>query len=126
MNKDSAEIRIYEALIALLHRGDKDSFVLIEEPQSRKFVQVGTGRCLGMDVPCVALTSEQADRASQFFSELGEEYPREYHAPDLKTGKIHHGATFHHDFGQDTRAAVVFFTTVYGCPADVELSIEER
>ena len=83
-----------------------------------------------MDVPCVALSSDEADRSSQFFKQLGEEYPREYHAPDLRTGKAHHGATFHHDFGQDARAAakaaVSFFADVYGFPADTDLSIEEH
>jgi hypothetical protein len=130
MNEDPTEIRIYEALVALLHRGTKDSFVLIEEPRSEKFVQFGKGRYLGMDVPCVALSSAEADRASQFFNELGEAYPREYHDPDPKTGRIHHGATFHHDFGRDaraaSRAAIAFFVNVYGFPADVELSIEEH
>jgi hypothetical protein len=130
MNQDPTEVRIYEALVALLHRGDEDSFVFIEEPRSKKFVQFGKGRFLGMDVPCVALTSAEADRASQFFNELGEEYPREYHAPDPKTGRTHHGATFHHDFGQDVRAAskaaIALFVSVYEFPADVDLSIVEH
>ncbi len=130
MNEGAAEVRIYEALIALLHRGAKGSFVFIAEPRSQKFVQFGTGRLLGMDVPCVAPSSDEAERASRFFNELGEEYPREYHAPDPKTGRIRHGATFRHDFGRDARAAslaaVAFFVNVYGFPADVELSVEEH
>ena len=130
MNEDAAEVRIYEALIALLHRGAEDSFVIVEDPRSKKFVQFGKGRLLGMDVPCAALSSAEADRASRFFNELGEEYPREYHAPDPKTGRIRHGATFCHDFGRDAKAAshaaVALFVYVYGFPADVELSIEEH
>jgi hypothetical protein len=128
--REASEAQVYEALIALLHRGTEDSFVFIQEPRSEKFVQFGRGRFLGMDVPCTALTSEEADRASRFFNELGEEYPREYHAPDPKTGKTHHGATFHHDFAQDARAAaraaIAFFVNVYGFPSDVEISIEEH
>lgn len=130
MNPDVTENRIYEALVALRHRGAKDSFVLIEEPQSQKFVQFGKGRLLCLDVPCVALAGAEADRASRFFNELGEQYPTEYHDPDPQTGQTHHGATFRHDFGQDARAAakaaIAFFVDVYALPPDVELSIQEE
>jgi hypothetical protein len=130
MNQDSSDVRIYDALVALLHRGEEDSFVLIEEPQSEKFVQVGKGRCLGMDVPCVALTNLEAERASKFFHALGEECPREYNAPNPKTGRRQPGAAFYHDFGNDAKgaakAALAFFVEVYGFPADVELSVKER
>ena len=85
MKDDSTEIRIYKALVALLQRGTQESFVIIDEPRSKTFVQFDNGRCLGMDVPCVALTSAEADRASQLFKALGEEYPREYHDLDTKT-----------------------------------------
>jgi hypothetical protein len=130
MSQDTTEERIYNALVALLHQGTEDSFVLIEEPQSGKFVQFGKGRCLGMDVPCVELNSAEADRAYQFFQKLGEEYPREYDAPNPRTGQVRHGATFYHDFGRDAKgaatAAVMLFMDVFGFPPDVELSIEEN
>jgi hypothetical protein len=130
MSEETAEGRIYDALVALLHQGTEDSFVLIEEPQSGKFVQFGKGRCLEMDVPCVELNGVEADRAHLFFQELGEASPREYHAPDPKTGEIHHGTTFNHDFGRDVtaaaKAAVALFVEVFGLPPDVELSIEEN
>ncbi len=119
--------RIYMALDTLLHQGAEDSFVVIEERLSRKFVQFGKGRRLGMDVPLVNLTSEEANHAFRFFEKLGEECPREYNAPD-QSGKVHHGATFHHDFGEDahaaTMAALSFFHGVYEFPPDVPLSIK--
>jgi hypothetical protein len=127
---DSTENHIFEALVALYRRGVEDSFVVIEDPRSKKFVQFGPGRRLVMDVPCVGLTGDEADRASEFFRQLGVDYPREYHAPDKKAGRTHHGASFAHDFGNDARtaarAAVAFFETVYQLPAGLELSIEEN
>jgi hypothetical protein len=127
---DSTENRIYVELIALLRHGADGSFVVIEERQSRKFVQFGKGRCLGMDVPLVNLSTEEADHAFRFFEELGEKYPREYHAPDPKSGKVRHGASFKHDFGDDAqsaaRAAWSFFQDVYGFPPDVKLSIKRH
>jgi hypothetical protein len=83
-----------------------------------------------MDIPCVELNASEADRAYQFFQKLGEDYPREYNAPDPKTGQVRHGATFYHDFGQDAKAATTavleLFATVFGLPADIELLIEEN
>src|SRR6266481_3550060 len=102
---NSIEQQIFEALIALRHRGVHDSSVLVEETSSGKFVQFGPGRKLVMDVPCVALSADEADRACDFFQDLGENYPREYHAPDPQTGKTNHGASFSHDFGADARGA---------------------
>jgi hypothetical protein len=130
MKQDSIERRIFDALVALLHRGTEDSFVLIQEPKSEKFVQFGKGRCICMDVPFVELSNSEAERAYPFFQKLGEEYPREYNAPDPKSGKVHHGATFYHEFGTDVRAATSaamrLFVDVFGFPPDVELSIEEH
>jgi hypothetical protein len=123
------EDQIFEALVALRHRGVDDSSVLIEERASGKYVQFGTGRKLVMDVPCIGLTSREADRASEFFRDLGENYPREYHAPDPQTRKTHHGATFSHDFGNDARGAakatVSFFEKVYQFAPETKISIEE-
>lgn len=128
--RHNPEIWICEALQVLLERGGDDSYVIIEEPQSEKFVQFGKGACLCMDVPCGSLSAEEADRASRFFKNLGEECPREYDAPNPKTKKIKHGATFSHDFGHDaeaaTQAAITFFAEVYGFPAGIELSVEEH
>jgi len=129
MSQGDTERRIYDALVALLHRGTKDSFVLIEEPKSGKFVQFGKGRRLCMDVPCVELNGAETDRAYQFFRKLGEEHPREYDAPDPNTGQVRHGAAFYHDFGHDAQAAaaaaLALFLRVFGRAPDVELSIVE-
>ena len=126
----TTEESLYEALTALAHRGVKGSWVRIEDPSGSKFVQIGTGRSLGMDVPCVALTAGEANRASAFYQQLGELYSREYHAPNPKTGRIHFGATFYHDFGNDTRAAakaaIAFFEEVYLLPRGTSLSIIEH
>ena len=126
---DSLEDEIFEALIALRHRGVHDSYVLIEEPKTGKFVQFGSGPKLILDVPCIALTSQEADRASEFFREFGENSPREYDAPDPKTKKTNHGATFEHDFGKDARgaaqAAIRFFVIVYQFAPGTVLALRE-
>jgi hypothetical protein len=130
MDGKSNEERVYEALIALRHRGTGGSFVLVEEPQTKKFVQFGIGRVLTLDVPCVALTADEADRAATFFRQLGEDGPREYEAPSPRTGRAQHGAAYYHDFLGDARAAaraaVSFFETVYLLPPGTKLSVEEK
>jgi hypothetical protein len=127
--KTTAVERIRAALVALMENyQEKGSIVIIEEPKSLKFVQFGPGWELIMDVPFVALTKEEADRAYSFFAELGEESPNEYDAFDPKAKVVRHGATFNHDFNLDTQAAAVaavsFFKNVYLRPLDeVVLSI---
>jgi hypothetical protein len=126
--RKAVEDQISVELLALLHKGEEDSFVLIEEPRSEKFVQFGMGRVLCMDVPCVGLTAGEVKRASAFFDWLDEEGPYEYHAADPKTGQEVHGLAFRHDFGDDTRAAakaaLSFFEEVYRFPRDVVLTLK--
>jgi len=131
MASDSLEKRICDALTALLDDHHEDgSVVLIQELWTGKFVQFGPGWSLILDVPCVALTSAEADRVSRFFAGLGEKYPIEYDAPNPRTARILHGATFNHDFGQDActaaQAAVAFFREAYLMFDDTELKIERR
>jgi hypothetical protein len=126
----SAEALLYEALIALLHRGTRDSFVLATEPFTQKFVQFGKGPRLTMDMPLVALTVAETLRASRFFRKLGVPFPKAYRNPDSSTGRVDHGPTFVHDFGHDCRAAahraMEFFQTVYRFSGGVLLRIDER
>jgi hypothetical protein len=115
--------------LADLLRNENGSVVIVEEPQSEKFVQFGHGSSLEMDVPHVVLNKEESDRAHDFYAKLGDNYLKEYHAPDPRTGKVRHGATFNYDFGQDARAAAkagaAFFREVYLFPPDVKLRIEK-
>jgi hypothetical protein len=82
-----AEDIVCEALVALLHHHDphKGSVVVVEQPQSGKFVAFGPGWSLEMDVPHLTLTNEEADRAYEFFAALGEKYLIEYDAPNPET-----------------------------------------
>ena len=127
----STEQMIYDRLVALLEsHHEEGSIVIIYEPQSRKFVQFGPGWTLIMDVPCVALSRDEADRASRFFANLGVKFPIEYDAPNPKTGRVAHGATFNADFEKDARAAaqatVGFFREVYLMAGDLKLMFERR
>ena len=110
--------------------GKPDSFVIIQEPRTQKYVQFGRGRALIMDMPFIGLTADEAERAAQFFGKLGVEYPLEYEAPETNTGRIQHSATYRYNFGHDasaaTQAAVTFFETVYLLPADFTVAIDEN
>lgn len=139
MSQDQAESKlgfnehlILAALNYLLehHDPERGSIVLIEESGSGKFVQFGPGWSIEMDVPHVALSKDEADRAYEFFATLGKRYLIEYDAPDPKTGQVRHGAAFNFNFGQfaraAARAAVAFFHEVYLFPANVGLTIRWR
>jgi hypothetical protein len=124
------EREIYDALVALRRRGQEGAFVIIEHKPTRKFVQFGSGPVLEMDVPCVSLSTQEAELATQFFRELGGIDLREYHAPDPETGQMQHGATFRFDFGDDAvsaaRAAVLFFARVTSVPINASFIITEE
>jgi hypothetical protein len=126
MDAQATAERICDALLALLARGRKDSCVLIEEPQSRRYVQFGPGQ-LAIDLPLAALTADEADRAYQLFRELGDGTAQQYEAPDVETGRTNYGATLRHDFGADVqaaaRAAAAIFVEVYRLPADSKLTV---
>jgi hypothetical protein len=126
----SIERDIHDALVALCRRGVDKSFVIVEHVPTGKFVQFGVGRVLAMDVPCVSLNAEEADRAAVFFREIGGVDLREYDAPNPRTGRIKHGATFRFDFGEDAvkaaRAAILFFARVTTVPINATLSITEE
>ena len=91
---ESTERNIYKALAALRRRGiEGKSFVIVEHSPPVKFVQFGIGPVLRMDVPVVSLSTPEAERAYDFFRELGGAEVREYDAPNPHTGRIQHGAT---------------------------------
>ncbi len=121
---------VYDALWELLHEGTDESFVIFTESESKKFVQFGVGPILNMDVPLVALSDEEAERAFAFFRMLGESIPKEYNAPNSKTGKVQHGASLTHSFGMDvtmaTESTMVFFWTVYALPRDFTLEVHRN
>jgi len=130
MAKHPSEVQIQRALRNLLQRGGEDAFVIIEEPESGKFVQFGGAPGLWLDLPCAALDEEEADRAYKVFNELGVEAPCEYHASDSKAGMVRHGASFRLNLGDNVRAAtstaLAILRLVYLIPEDTALSIVEN
>jgi hypothetical protein len=131
MRDDTNEARVYNALVALMGRCEIDSYVIIAESDSGKFVQFGRGPAIEIDVPCVSLTGAEVENASQFFEALGEKYyPRKEFQRDSKTGKVTHCLTFTHDCGQDARAAakaaIEALWVIYGITSDAELLISEN
>jgi hypothetical protein len=130
MASPAAEGRIARALVGLLSRLNDDAFVIIEEPRSGKFVQFGRGPVLRLDLPCAALTPDEAERASELFDGLGVEGPTEYDAPDPTAGRLRHGASFQVNFGEDIEAAArtagLVLTRVFLLPSDAGLAITEH
>lgn len=126
---DSNEYRIFRELTALLYNHEVNgSVVLIEEPQSEKFIQFGPGSTLEIDVPHITLSDEEADGAYRFFQKLSDEYLMEYDAPDPIERVVRHGATFNHDFGRDaklaTKTAIALFQQVFQIRPDAPLRIK--
>jgi hypothetical protein len=125
----ASERDIYDALVALRRRGAEGSFVIVEHLPTGKFVQFGRGPVLDMDVPCVSLTAEEADRAAAFFRDLGGVDLREYDDPNPETAQVQHGAAFRFAFGDDAaraaRAAILFFARVTSVPLNGPLTITE-
>jgi hypothetical protein len=130
MLDESNDRNLYEALYALRRRGvEGESFVIIEHLPMDKFVQFGIGPILRMDVPFISLSEEESNRAYVFFQELGGVELQEYDAPNPRTGRIRHGATFKFDFGDDVhkavRATILFFARVHQLEINATLSVSE-
>ncbi len=119
------------ALTALLHRRNDDAFVIVHHAGTDQFVQFGSDESLRLDLPCLALSQEEAARASEAFAELGVRGPNEYEAPD-PTAKdvIRHSASFQKLLGTDVAVAASLalkvMRDVYELPNDFQLTIEEN
>ena len=72
---------IREALSGLLGRL-QGAFLILEEPDSGKFVQFAGSReePLMLDLPCQALSEKEAENARVFFEEHGVPEPQAYAA----------------------------------------------
>lgn len=112
-------VEFVEFLNRLTARSNEDAFVVLEDADTKKFVQFGRGPTIKLDLPLAALSDVEADRASAFFRKLGVLAPRELSAPDpSQNNRLRRHATFEYDFGSDATLAATtsleLFAAVYG------------
>jgi hypothetical protein len=124
-------VEFVEFLERLANRDADDAFVILEDTETKKFVQFGRGPGIKLDLPLAALHESEAERAYAFFRELNVCAPRELDAPDpTNSNALRHHATFEYDFGNDARAAahtaLALFAAVYGECLQSRLSLIEN
>jgi len=112
----------------LSRQKQKFPFVLIEDQQTRKFVQFAMDKNgLFIDLPTVALTAPERTRAIALFRERHRE-PGTIAAPQ-ENGPTQSLETFQALFGRDSQAAAHFamrvFSEVYRLPSDAKLHVVE-
>ncbi len=90
----SVEVRLEQALSALLGRTNNDAFVILEDVRTERFVQFGAGSRLVLDLPLVSLQDDEQERAHEVFRRLG--------APPAAMDPF---PVLRFDFGTDSRRA---------------------
>lgn len=124
-------LEFVEFLDRLAERIAEDAFVILEDAETKKFVQFGRGPGIKLDLPLAALSEAETERAASFFETLGVATARELEAPDPShNGKVRHHVTFEYDFGNDARTAadtaLSLFTAVYGQVPQARLRLIEN
>ena len=124
--------QISQALSKLLQRSNEDAFVIFEDTKTKKYVQFAgrTREPLLLNIPFVALTPLELERAKKLFEEYKIK-PEETPVSDYKggpvTGKQSH---FYMKLGNDTKRATEItlriFSEVYMLPPDFKLGVEEN
>lgn len=124
-------VKITEALSSLLIRRSGDAFVIIEHPETQKFVQFAGSATeqLLLDLPSQPLSELEFYKAVQLFRKM-DVFGEEYDVYDQPGGQVvgqqfAFNAIFH---SVDAAAKTVeeIFTMVYGFPADCNLKIIEN
>lgn len=125
----SAEIqRAVDDFVALPDRHER--FIIIEHPESGKFVQFefDAGE-LVIDLPVVALDEVERGRAAVVFASVGVDAPTEYGYRNEEAGPDLTITTWRRAFGSDARAAGGFaqriLREVYLLPAEAALVVTE-
>lgn len=69
VSKDKTQITTISTHLSVMLKATKDPFLIIEEKHSKKFVQFYAEKqaSIVLDVPLVALTSEEQERAKTYF-----------------------------------------------------------
>lgn len=118
------------ALGRLLERPAEEwAFVIVEHAASQKYVQFAMeGDELFTDLPLVALSPDEQERARLLFAELGVRGPVTVEAPS-PSGGVDEVSTFQKRFGRDTDEACRFVARalreVYLLPEGTQVSILE-
>lgn len=123
--------KIAEALSSLLVRRNDDAFVIIEHPETQKFVQFAGSATepLLLDLPSQTLSEEEFYKAVQLFQKMGI-IGDEHDVLDQPGGQVvgqqfSFNATFR-SVADAAKTVEDIFTTVYGFPTDCDLEITEN
>lgn len=119
------------ALTRLIARGhDSWAFVIVEHQPSEKYVQFALEEGgLFTDLPTIALSRDEQERARALFAEIGVRDPAIVRAPVPGTKDVTTVRTFQAQFGDDVERACRFagrvLREVYLIPEEAPLSITE-
>lgn len=120
------------ALTRLLTR-PSGAFVIIEEPNSGKFIQFAGSEKepLLLDLPSQTLTQDEMKKAVAVFSELGHQGPETYQTQDYPGGppageQMSFVVTFGKDVDKATELAVAVLQRVYGFKEGTSLKLTEE
>lgn len=123
--------KITAALTSLLVRRSDDAFVIIEHPETQKFVQFAGSATeqLLLDLPSQTLSETEFYRAVELFRKLGV-FGDEHDALDEPGGQVvgqqfSFNAIFQ-SVDDATNTVADIFTTIYGFSADCSLEIIEN
>ena len=123
--------KITEALSSLLVRRNDDAFVIIEHPESKKFVQFAGSATeqLLLDLPSQTLSELEFHKAVQLFREIGV-IGDEHSVFDGPAGRVvgqqfSFNAVFR-SVAEATETVERIFAAVYGLPVDCEIAIVEN
>ncbi len=110
------------------------SFVIVEEPGRRKYLQISgsVSEPLVFDLPCSALTLDECDRAHVLFRESGHGGPETFEIYETQSGRAAGTQTsflIHftpNDIDIFAQLALTVFREVYQTDARIRLSIIEQ
>ncbi len=122
--------RITQELTSLLTRSNKDAFVIFEDKETRKYVQFSGSirEPLLLNLPAVALSSSELDRAKKIFAEYNiklEKSPFGKYEGGPVTG---YDYQFFMDLGKDinkaSKISMRIFNEVYLLPNTFNLGVD--
>ena len=122
--------RITQELTSLLSRSNKDAFVIFEDKKTKKYVQFSGSirEPLLLNLPAVALSSSELDRAKQLFAEYNIKLEKSPHG-DFEGGPVTgYDYQFFMELGKDANKAASItmrvFSEVYLLPQNFNLGVE--
>ncbi len=123
--------KISDALSALLQRQNEDAFVIIEDSRTNKFVQFARtdDGLLLLDLPAVALTETEFEKATQFFEQrgvVGQEHELLSEPDGVAVDSIFTFNVEYESVSEATKTVEEIFKSVFGIKAGSGFRINEN